>query len=182
MDTDRQRFPIGPDLTAVLDEAGCLVLEVHEPGGRVLRRVTVTNLDFLVDRLYTLRELGQADEDRGRQARQASLVSRRTAVDQLRTLGFDEAGAYQLLSDACKATDGTATGHPEGSDQLTRVTYNLETGRYEVIGPEAQAAMLRRDMASRVHDADTAVLADFIASELGGTGVTGITWAEDPGA
>jgi len=73
MDTDRQRYVIGPDLTAVLDEAGCLVLEVHEPGrpAQVLRRVTVTNLEYLVDRLFTLRELRDAAERRAGDERRA---------------------------------------------------------------------------------------------------------------
>jgi len=46
---------------------------------------------------------------------------------------------------------------------------------------EASRAALLRDMAPKVHDPATAAMAAAIADEFSQYGVTGITWAEDPG-
>ena len=159
MDTDRQRYVIGPDLTAVLDEAGCLVLEVHEPGrpAQVLRRVTVTNLEYLVDRLFTLRELRDAAEREAEAERREGLeevmVLREMLADGKRPgeAPTSMAAAYEaliaagLFPKAIRYLIRRAYGHQgatfnvEGTEQLGTVTYDREAGTYAVRVPERRA-------------------------------------------
>jgi hypothetical protein len=51
------RFQLTPDLALVLDESLCIVAEVSIPrmSGRIVRRVTITNVEAFKDALDVLR-------------------------------------------------------------------------------------------------------------------------------
>jgi hypothetical protein len=66
---DQWRLRVTPDLAVVVDAPGCIVLEVSEgelPGARVLRRVTVTDVDAVTEALTLARlHVGMDDSGQG---------------------------------------------------------------------------------------------------------------------
>jgi hypothetical protein len=114
-------------MAIVLDGSRCIVLEVAEgPGGRVLRRVAVTDVNELATALATA--LGEAERERQDAIKQARLgpnqYTRRAAEDYLVSGGVSRGEATQAV-ESTAWTDATraALVHSAAGDEYF-VTYN----------------------------------------------------------